>query len=273
MPVFVCEACNETLKRAKVEAHVQKCRGAWIMSCMDCNKKFEGDDYWNHTTCVTEAERYQGHLYVAKDNKGDVKQAAWLSAVQNKLDSAAGSGKLKPYMETLLKYDNIPRKKAKFINFAKNSLNLKADREGIAEQLWDVIGFDKEPAPAPAASPVCMPCVPSAPAAAEPAAKVEPAVEKVVVKDEKVEKREKEEKREKKEKKEKKKEKKEKEAKKEGVQREEEAALEKGGETPEKLTGRKRKAGNELAEGEQKPVKWKKIIQKVRSCGSGAGTP
>eukprot|EP00966_Prymnesium_polylepis_P277497 6411575-Prymnesium_polylepis.1 len=58
------------------------------------------------------------------------------------------------YMQTLLKYDNIPRKKAKFVNFAKNSLNLKADREGIAEKLWDVIGFDKtaaapEAAPAP----------------------------------------------------------------------------------------------------------------------------
>ena len=139
MPVFVCEACNETLKRAKVEAHARSCRGCWILACMDCNKKFEGDDYWNHTTCVTEAERYQGHLYVPKENKGDVKQQAWLSSVQAKLDSGAASGQLKQYTNTLLKYDNIPRKKAKFINFAKNSLNLKADREGIAEQLWDVI--------------------------------------------------------------------------------------------------------------------------------------
>ena len=99
---------------------------------MDCNKRFGWDEYKNHTSCVSEAERYQGNLYVHKDNKGEVKQKSWLDQMQARLDSAEGSAKLKPFMERLLAYDNVPRKKAKFINFAKNSLNLKQDRDGIA---------------------------------------------------------------------------------------------------------------------------------------------
>ena len=55
----------------------------------------------------------------------------------------AGAAKLRPYLDRLLQYDNIPRKRPKFINFAKNSLNLKADREGIAEQLWEAIAPEK----------------------------------------------------------------------------------------------------------------------------------
>ena len=138
MVVFICEACNETLKRNKVASHW--CRNFWYLSCMDCNKRFEGDEYLSHTTCVSEAERYQGALYVHKDNKGEVKQQAWMSSVQKRLDEADGSAKLRPFMERLLAYDNVPRKRTKFINFAKNSLNLKQDRDGIAEKLWEVIG-------------------------------------------------------------------------------------------------------------------------------------
>lgn len=53
---------------------------------------------------------------------------------------SSASARLKPYLDRLLAYENVPRKKAKFINFAKNSLNLKADREGIADQLWEIVG-------------------------------------------------------------------------------------------------------------------------------------
>ena len=156
MPVFICEACNETLKRAKVEAHAATCRNCWWLSCMDCNKRFGGNDYWDHTSCVTEAERYQGATYVPSVNKGEVKQQAWLEKVQAKLEASDGAANLKPYMTRLLAFDNVPRKRAKFVNFAKNSLNLKADRDGIAEKLWTVVGAIEEaektvaPAPAPA---------------------------------------------------------------------------------------------------------------------------
>ena len=150
MPVFLCDNCNETLKRNKVETH--NCGpNCWYFCCLDCNKKFGYDEYLQHTTCVTEAERYQGALYVAKENKGEKKQADWLESVQSKLQAGGGDKKLSGYMERLMAYDNVPRKKAKFINFVKNSLNLKADREGIAEKLWDLIGAKPEAAAEPQA--------------------------------------------------------------------------------------------------------------------------
>lgn len=54
-----------------------------------------------HTSCVSEAERYQGHLYVHKDNKGEVKQQAWLENVQSKLDSAGGGGERLPRLNAV----------------------------------------------------------------------------------------------------------------------------------------------------------------------------
>ena len=74
-----------------------------------------------HTQCVSEAERYQGALYVAKENKGDKKQQDWLGNVQAKLDPSWFCFFGKPYFDRLMAYDNIPRKKAKFVNFAKNA--------------------------------------------------------------------------------------------------------------------------------------------------------
>ena len=74
------------------------------------------------------------------------------------------AGELKSYAEWLLAYDNLPRKKAKFVNFAKNSLNLKADPKGIAEKLWLLIEAPK--AEAPAAGPPAATAVPAAAAAA-----------------------------------------------------------------------------------------------------------
>ena len=74
------------------------------------------------------------------------------------------AGELKSYAEWLLAYDNLPRKKAKFVNFAKNSLNLKADPKGIAEKLWLLIEAPK--AEAPAAGPPAATAVPPPPPAA-----------------------------------------------------------------------------------------------------------
>ena len=74
------------------------------------------------------------------------------------------AGELKSYAEWLLAYDNLPRKKPKFVNFAKNSLNLKADPKGIAEKLWLLIEAPK--AEPPAAGPPAATAVPAAAAAA-----------------------------------------------------------------------------------------------------------
>ena len=73
MVFFVCEACNESLKKNKVETHRWSCRGCWVLTCVDCSKQFAGDEYMAHTSCMSEAQRYEGKLYVHKENKGEKK--------------------------------------------------------------------------------------------------------------------------------------------------------------------------------------------------------
>ena len=63
MAFFVCEGCNETLKRAHVDKHWWSCRACTAVTCVDCNVTFTGDDYLAHTTCISEAEKYEGALY------------------------------------------------------------------------------------------------------------------------------------------------------------------------------------------------------------------
>ena len=58
MVFFQCDSCGEALKKAKVESHRYQCRNSSV-SCIDCNKTFPGSSYSQHSTCVSEAERYQ----------------------------------------------------------------------------------------------------------------------------------------------------------------------------------------------------------------------
>ena len=151
MVFFICETTNECIKKPKVEAHMRKHPNAWVFCCMDCGARFEGEAYKAHTSCMSEAQRYEGKFSVPKENKGEKKQQSWMESVLAALEAApAASAGLKSYVDRLTQYDNLPRKKAKFVNFAKNSLNLKADREGIAEKLWALI---ESAAPAPAPTP------------------------------------------------------------------------------------------------------------------------
>ena len=81
MVAFICDACGNTVKKNQVEKHyTSQCRNCSVLSCIDCGVDFPGDTYIKHTSCITEAEKYQGHLYQAKDkeNKGDAKQKEWL---------------------------------------------------------------------------------------------------------------------------------------------------------------------------------------------------
>ena len=81
MVLFICDACGNTVKKNQVEKHYQtQCRNCSVLSCIDCGVDFPGDSYKGHKSCISEAEKYQGHLYQPKDkeNKGDAKQKQWL---------------------------------------------------------------------------------------------------------------------------------------------------------------------------------------------------
>ncbi|KAJ2357726.1 hypothetical protein IWW50_001547 [Coemansia erecta] len=76
MVSFVCNACQETLKKPKLDAHANRCYNA-SFSCIDCSVDFVGTSYRQHTSCITEAEKYEGKLYKkGKQNSAQQKPQA-----------------------------------------------------------------------------------------------------------------------------------------------------------------------------------------------------
>lgn len=50
--------------RVQVDKHCMQCRGCWTLTCVDCSKDFHGEEFRAHTSCMSEAEKYQGKLYM-----------------------------------------------------------------------------------------------------------------------------------------------------------------------------------------------------------------
>ena len=126
----MCEGCNETLKKNKVDAHAARCYSCWAVTCVDCSIVFEGDTYRSHTSCISEAQKYQGALY--KKSPAE-KWAAALSDASSPDDT-----KVQSLLNDIKSYDNVPRKKSKFINFVKNSIDVDDDLV-VIERAYDVI--------------------------------------------------------------------------------------------------------------------------------------
>ena len=77
MPSFICDECQATLKKAKVSSHSWQCSSR-AFSCIDCSQSFNPQTVNAHTSCISEAEKYQGHLY--KGNKQKQRQTGPPSA-------------------------------------------------------------------------------------------------------------------------------------------------------------------------------------------------
>jgi len=140
MVVFECGKCNESVKKPKLEKHLQMCRAEYV-SCIDCNQRFTWDTWAQHTSCISEAQKYQGNLYQAKENsnKGQVKQDAWTDNILKIIedpDSGISPG-TKALVEKLMDFSNIPRKPRPFANFVKNSVKIW-DQKKI-DDMWAVI--------------------------------------------------------------------------------------------------------------------------------------
>ncbi|KXX82056.1 Cell growth-regulating nucleolar protein [Madurella mycetomatis] len=65
MVSFSCEACGDVLTKKKLDPHRNRCRGA-TFTCIDCMVHFPGTEYRMHTSCMSEAQKYQGALYREK---------------------------------------------------------------------------------------------------------------------------------------------------------------------------------------------------------------
>lgn len=140
MVFFVCETCNETMKKNQVEKHVYKCRQCKAVTCVDCSQTFYGDDYIEHITCVSEAEKYEKTLYKPKANTKLNPQDAWVELINNATSSiqiTKAPNNIRQYLNRIGELTNVPRNKKKFMNFAKNSLKLYNDN--LLELIWNYL--------------------------------------------------------------------------------------------------------------------------------------
>ncbi|KAI3660522.1 hypothetical protein MP638_000979 [Amoeboaphelidium occidentale] len=73
MVSFVCDKCQETVKKPKLDAHRMRCRNT-CFSCVDCSVDFYNCDYRQHTSCITEVEKYQGKSKQTKQQQQQQQQ-------------------------------------------------------------------------------------------------------------------------------------------------------------------------------------------------------
>ncbi|KAK7137461.1 hypothetical protein R3I94_013189 [Phoxinus phoxinus] len=136
MVFFTCDACGESLKKAQVEKHLLKCHSCRVLSCIDCGHDFRGDDYKNHNKCISEDQKYGGKDFQAKANKGDVKQQQWIQRIQEASDRPGVQPRVQQVLRQVAAYGNVPRKRAKFQNWMKNSLKIHSPE--LLEQVWEI---------------------------------------------------------------------------------------------------------------------------------------
>lgn len=65
------------------------CPNAWVFTCIDCGKEFEGFEFQNHNECKTEAEKYQGKLY---QPKAPPAWKGWRNEIKAQLKQAGKQG-------------------------------------------------------------------------------------------------------------------------------------------------------------------------------------
>lgn len=142
MVFFTCNHCGESLKKPMVDKHYtyNKCRNApFFLTCVDCLKDFSGEEFREHTKCISESEKYSAKGFVAKPdrNKGAQKQEAWTEIIQMHL---AHRSDLDDYtrssLERIAQQTNVPRKKAKFVNFLGNCMRMSPNN---AQKMWSVV--------------------------------------------------------------------------------------------------------------------------------------
>mmetsp|Transcript_38355 Transcript_38355/g.43792 ORF Transcript_38355/g.43792 Transcript_38355/m.43792 type:complete len:258 (-) Transcript_38355:76-849(-) len=144
MVVFSCDGCGEVLKKSQVDAHAYRCRKCASVSCADCGVSYFGDDYRLHTTCITEAERYEKSVYRPPNNKKQKKnpQEVWMNLLQQCTETADAPQSIRCSLQRLADMGNVPRKEKQFRNFVANSLNLRGGRQqqsNHVNDLWNLL--------------------------------------------------------------------------------------------------------------------------------------
>lgn len=73
MVSFQCSGCGDIVKKPKLDTHYARCHAP--VDCIDCSTTFHiPAEFKGHTSCITEAEKYQKGLYKGPKAKQDQKQ-------------------------------------------------------------------------------------------------------------------------------------------------------------------------------------------------------
>merc|ERR1719376_424758 len=106
-------------------------------------------------TCMSEEQRYskEGRAgwdpAVGQGNKGEKRQNAWMANLRKILQETTDlDGDVRNILGTIQEHENIPRKKAKFVNFVKNIMRNRARPHSI-DKTWELFEQALKPPPAP----------------------------------------------------------------------------------------------------------------------------
>jgi cell growth-regulating nucleolar protein len=69
MVTFICQYCDQTLKKKQVEGHIRGRCSPGAIICIDCSKVFDRGDYKGHISCISEQEKHWGEFAKPKKNK------------------------------------------------------------------------------------------------------------------------------------------------------------------------------------------------------------
>lgn len=141
MVSFSCEVCNDTVLKKKLDQHSQRCGGAYY-TCIDCSVTFNGTEYRQHTSCISEAEKYEKGLYKGKkkqqiQNKPQevVKVETTAEPKKEKKDSKKDSKKGKKKSTDLSSYLNSNKQESLYKIVKKISSEKKKDKKDILKNL------------------------------------------------------------------------------------------------------------------------------------------
>ena len=69
MVFFQCQTCFETLKKKQIENHyLNQCKNAFDFMCIDCHLIFNRESIKEHTSCISEKEKFENGDNMKKKN-------------------------------------------------------------------------------------------------------------------------------------------------------------------------------------------------------------
>lgn len=139
MVSFVCDVCQETFKKPKLDQHYSSCGGQ--VSCVDCSTTFHGTSFRAHTSCISEAEKYQKSLYKGPKSKQAAQTPAQTPATtitangngNGKAHEMNGGDKDKDSKEKDKKLSKEEKKKLKAEKKKADKMDVDKEEEAIPE--------------------------------------------------------------------------------------------------------------------------------------------